>query len=139
MTSKVKPQPLISVAFKHHNTNIKMRKKCENLGCRVKKENVLLPFKGTCSWVNGNGSPFATRICHSTRSCPTTISVTGCSTFKNKENKVKIKCQYFISLLFVKKPRYLKTGIHFHEIEVVRSCVYYELDCSGIVVSNCLQ
>ena len=33
------------------------------------------------SWRNGSGSPAATRNCHSTRSNPVTISVTGCSTW----------------------------------------------------------
>ena len=31
-------------------------------------------------WVTGNFSPAAMRTCHSTRSQPVTISVTGCST-----------------------------------------------------------
>ena len=33
-----------------------------------------------CSWVSGRRSPAATRNCHSTRSRPVIISVTGCST-----------------------------------------------------------
>ena len=32
------------------------------------------------SWRKGSASPLATRICHSTRSWPVIISVTGCST-----------------------------------------------------------
>src|SRR5690348_18065641 len=34
----------------------------------------------SCSCDNGNGSPSAIRNCHSTRSMPWVISVTGCST-----------------------------------------------------------
>ena len=36
----------------------------------------------TSSWLMGSGSPEATLICHSTRSIPVTISVTGCSTWR---------------------------------------------------------
>ena len=40
------------------------------------------PSRRTSSWVNPSGSPEATRSCHSTRSSPVTISVTGCSTWR---------------------------------------------------------
>ena len=41
------------------------------------------------SWgcVRGSGSPAATRSCHSTRSMPLTISVTGCSTCRARASE----------------------------------------------------
>ena len=41
---------------------------------------VLLDVVYNHTYASGSGSPAATRICHSTRSCPVIISVTGCST-----------------------------------------------------------
>ena len=44
------------------------------------RHSMALPCHCTCSCRRGNASPWATRNCHSTKSKPVTISVTGCST-----------------------------------------------------------
>ena len=46
----------------------------------------------SCSWARGSGCPAATRSCHSTRSCPVTASVTGCSTCAGAQQKLWVCC-----------------------------------------------
>ena len=51
------------------------------LGVDPDLDGVPAPLRQTSSWLMGSGSPEATLTCHSTRSIPVTISVTGCSTW----------------------------------------------------------